>query len=122
VDPGAPRSLKIRSIRYLLAPPGRFDRRRSFPVAEYIFPTTTVCNLDADELDMFLSFAHESVRCGGKPEIASSTLVGQAAASHIVQLKSAGLISTVVEGDHHIIFFTGAGSCLARDHGICLPL
>ncbi len=91
-------------------------------MAEYIFPTTTVCNLDADELDMFLSFAHESVRCGGKPEIASSTLVGQAAASHIVQLKSAGLISTVVEGDHHIIFFTGAGSCLARDHGICLPL
>ncbi len=90
-------------------------------MAEYIFPTTSVCNIDADELNMFLSFARESARCGGKPEIASSTLVGQAAAAHMVQLKTAGLIWTVVEGDHHIIFFTGAGACLALDHGIELP-
>jgi hypothetical protein len=90
-------------------------------VAEYVFPTSVACNIDADELDMFLSFANESVRCGGRAEVPSSTLVGQAAASHIVQLKSAGLISTVISGDHHIIFFTGAGACLARDHGIYLP-
>ena len=89
-------------------------------MAEYVFPTSVACNIDADELDMFLSFAHESVRCGGRAQIASSTLVGQAAAAHMVQLKTAGLISTVVEGDHHIIFFTGAGACLARDHGIDL--
>jgi hypothetical protein len=89
-------------------------------VAEYVFPTSVVCNLDADELDMFLSFANEAVRCGGTPKIPSSTLVGQAAASHMVHLKSVGLISTVVEGEHHVVFFTGAGACLARDHGVDL--
>jgi hypothetical protein len=87
-------------------------------VDQYIRASIPMCDIDADALDMFLGFAKAAARSGGEPTMESHNLVGRVEAALLQQLKRAGLLATIISGGHHIIHFTGAGRCLARDYGI----
>ena len=85
---------------------------------QYIRASIPMCDIDADALDMFLGFAKAAVRSGGEPMVESHTLAGRVEAAMLAQLKRAGVLATIISGGHQIIYFTGAGRCLARDYGI----
>lgn len=77
--------------------------------------------IDAESLEMFLRYARDAVNYGGNPLVEDHTVTGREDCAHLQQLKRAGLLATVTSGGHQIIHFTGAGRCLAHEHGVHVP-
>lgn len=91
-------------------------------MADYAYTASEpLCEIDDSALAMFLRYARDAADSGANPLVEDHIAAGREDCGNLAQLKRAGLLATVNAGSRMLVHFTGAGRCLAHQHGIDIP-